>query len=589
MLTDQDHSTIARILSAYSRSFWLLLQIEQLANKSADWELGAFVTKIKTVGGSWDPAEELLPQLIMHTLAGEKSGDFRDGKLTLAQDWACAQTRPIGVDHVQSRGPTEAPLWGLGPRDSSTSPVAARELHDAWYQPYRHDIIGDTLSADLLDYLPRDCRGLALSYTPDDRFLDHLILASQVEKDGTRRFVCALDLTDQKRGALRMELPEDLFDLLDARFEVHQKAVLHRVVQAVIAMLWRSTRLLKSPPRAELLYGWLDGTTDGERLPKSAEDRVASRSDSVVGSQAPSGDPASHALYGDEKFLDSLLRQATAEMGQNQSGGQQAGDGSWSLITKIIERRLYKPLLSLRGDDVPDVVDERVSLDRRRDEMNRSKERVVRAFGALLDSPAFCAFFREIEFCVEAILSHAYSADEILSYLRNLQSFPTRDPGREQSKRVIVWAPPFKQFYKDPSIRITYNGRPPKTLEDIAGGIDIGRNGDGHSHPDPEQSEDLLLRVQAGIANADAKYRSAWSASVFMSDGLFYRGARANICSKVCPTDDSHQNHLQSARLLVLAALRAAYHFWRDKQYDSRHDWIEAGDSTEVHPLERAL
>src|SRR5205085_11521360 len=116
--------------------------------------------------------------------------------------------------------------------------------HNAWYQPFRHDIIGNTLSADLIDYLTRDPQRLGTQRRIDLHLLSYYALVNPDTKHSRKRYRCAIDLHDHKRGTTRTFILNDLFRLLDLRQDIHEKAVVHRVVQSANAMLARGLLLL---------------------------------------------------------------------------------------------------------------------------------------------------------------------------------------------------------------------------------------------------------------------------------------------------------------------------------------------------------
>jgi hypothetical protein len=227
-LLDTDTSIVARVLRKHSPEFWDLLCME--AGSHSYPQLSRFVKELKNC--NWpELAFEILPQLIFHILTFEKFDDA---------------TRDYRIYLSKSFNQTEELEWGLGP-DSA----AWKNLHDLWYEPYRHDIIGDTLSADLLDYLQRDLGRLGIKKGPDLRLLDSYVMTRVTlegkidhtphEPDPEELLIpppkqswyrCAIDLEHPKRGVVRMERLNDLFRLLDLRHEIHEKAVFHRVVQS---------------------------------------------------------------------------------------------------------------------------------------------------------------------------------------------------------------------------------------------------------------------------------------------------------------------------------------------------------------------
>jgi len=513
MLNDANNSVLARVLISYSPLFYKLLETEVDKNNYGSWELAPLLNAIKSTASkypNWNLRRDILPHLLTHLLIGEHRKDFDGtGRLQVATSWSDSQTQP----------------WGIGPEND---PQAARELHEAWYQPYRHDIIGDTLSADLLDYLPRDSKSLGLPYELDDHLLDYLVL-SPSELPYRTEYNCALDLADYKRGTLRLEAVDDIFSLLNARFAIHHKAVFHRVVQAACAMVWRSIAFLGDrKPALNELYNWpID---------------------------APSHSDGLQVLAGDEQFLNLLIG------GQRSSVGDEPD--ALSIAVKVIERRLYKPLIMITGDMIAQV------LDTGEDDL----ESTIRTLAAIIDSRYYSEFFRLVERGVEALLTHALSYEELAAQSQVGHSFGATDQP-QPSKRVIFWALPYKQLYKDPSMKVSIRGEGLLTIEEYA--------------RQPEQS-DLTSVLASGIGDADAKYRATWKLHVFMSDGLFYRGVLAKIDPSRCGSLDDHASHLNQARIMVIAALRATWTHWMADRKEDAIAWRRTrlnGNSDAVHPL----
>lgn len=523
MLTDRNESVLARVLHAYSPAFCEFMWIEAELNEASHWELKPLIDTImelKEKNPAWDYRRELLPQLLIHLLGGERASQFDDdGCLCLTTAWG---------EHAK------AEPWGLGPVDDR---VASQKLHQCWYQPFRHDIICNTISADLLDYIVRDTHRLGLPCNMDDRFLNCLILERWRETNGVPKYCCTLDITDYKRGVARLEAITDVFRLLDIRFDIHKKAILHRVVQAAIAMMWRAIALLpeKKKPKENELYDW--SVKGGDGLGRA------------------------RALAGDERFRIRLLAK------QPPSTKDAA---ALKLAAKVVERRLYKPLLVIPGDLVPSI------LGVEKNERNGNED-TVRELAALVDSRYFDKFFRTIERGIEDLLAHALDFDNVL---KNLESSAGASEAHNfLSKRVIFWVLPYKQLYKDPLIRISFlgertsgSGHGPTALEDV-----INQDGWG---------ENLSGLLRAGIQNADAKYRAAWTASVFASDGLFYTGILAKVKPSACRSLDDHEKHLEESRVLSIAALRTAWNHWTGSLHESRQRWLDNGEGKTIHPLD---
>ncbi len=508
-ILDPDRSVVARVLRRHSPEFWTLMQSESKEYP----QLVDFVEQLRTCeqNGKWpDLQHELLPQLVFHLFAFEK---FQDGKkkykIKLAKDFNEGKSSD----------------WGLGPHG-----YPIKELHQAWYQPYRHDIIGDTLSADLLDYLHRDLRRLGLKKELDLRLLKSYVMIPVTDADrvhfGTQNesmllqekvwYRCALDLEDSKRGNERMERLNDLFRLLDLRHEIHEKAVFHRIVQAGIAMLSRAVLRLppNKKPTLEEMYGF-------ER------------------SKSP-------AINGDDHFLAQLIEAAKGQREYYRN----AELISQSLPQKLAERRVYRPLMGVPGDRVNVLLGER-SQD--------GTEDILRELAAIVDSEHFKSYFCFISRCVDEFLQHTCDdvnelVREVLADDRHLDAIiKTRPP-----KHVIFWVLPYKQLFKDPEIVIRV-GDNVTTIDSLLEKNDV--------------REFVKHRVRAGLAETETKYTTLWKLYVFLSDGLFYTGPAALLLNEACSDDitdgSAHEQHLKAAQILVIRALRAAWAYWKTQ----RSEW----------------
>lgn len=354
-LFDLKRSVLARVLRHYSPAFWRVM-------KSTE-PLKSFVKVVEK--SKWPKSdEEILPALLFHVLVFEKfEVASRSHNLSLAKDFDA---------------PAEP--WGLGP-----DPENWETLHYSWYQPYRHDIIGDTLSADLLDYLRRDARRLGLPRDLDRKLLNYYVLVPAdrnpvQEQAGAQRdlqfaslYRCAIDLEDHKRGTHRTERLNDIFRLLDLRYEIHEKAVFHRVVQSAIAMMARALLIVpkEAKPTLKQIFGF-----DGIESP---------------------------ALCGEDRFLRMLI-DATTDI--------RVSSTSQTIPQKLAERRVYRPLMVIPGDKIPSLL----QMDDPAD-----PEPLLREAAAMVDSECFKPYFFFLSWCVEQLLDHGFESDEALyDHISNL-------------------------------------------------------------------------------------------------------------------------------------------------------------------------
>lgn len=485
---DTKTSVLARALRHHSSAFTQLLLKD--AEKHA--HLKEFA---ETLDRLWPRnQEELLPNLLFHLLVYEKPSEASQWQLRLKTSFDKAALSQ----------------WGLGPQ-------AHREkLHRSWYQPFRHDIIGDTLSADLIDYLARDQARLGIGSKLDLKLLNSYTLVSETtsKAEGTfSQYRCALDLNDRKRGTFRSERLNDIFRLLDLRHQIHEKAVHHRAVQSAVAMLSRAGLIL------------------GETKPSIAE-LYGADNDAV-------------AAAGDNRFLDKLV--ALGETHMLSKNTQVDIVAHQTLPWKLRERRIYRPLMVIPGDRIP-ILLENIC------DFQAGLEYPLRELAAIVDSPHFAPFFLLLSLLIEKLLQHAIDSedkiDELVSELANDHKRLSR-VSAEIPKRVIFWTTPYRQLYKDPAILVRVN-------DDLTTTIDGLRQAESISEP-------LRKRISAGIADAETKNEALWKFYVFISDGLFYTG----ILSKLLPNHpcarsaDAHRKHLETAQNLTVKALRSAWQYWQ--------------------------
>jgi len=504
-------SILARVLRAYSPAFWTLLTEE---SSHADF--------VAAARQAWPDVEhDVLAALLFHLLAYEKIED--------AIPFAPLDLRTSFADEKTTS-------WGLGPE--AATPDVRRQLHMLWYQPYRHDIIGDTLSADLIDYIARDTKHLAMTGGLDENLLRFYVLARTFHNEQGQKlddsisplYRCAIELWDYKRGTIRSERINDVFRLLDLRHEIHEKAVFHRVVQSGIAMVARSIQLLPTKPPVKDLYNL--------------------------------GTPET-ALAGDDHFFR-LLQDSLPDKNDLSA-----------IPTKLIERRIYRPLIIIPGDRVAELLHPS-------DFPTDQPEYGLRELAAITDSCAFADFTFAVSYLIEQLLEHCaaseteegperkiYTVEGLVR--RAVESRAYRDKIRsKRPQRVIIWTIPYKQLYKDPSLLVAAKHEA-HSIERLARLDDV-----------PPIFDGLHKRIKAGVVDSEQKYESLWKLYVFLSDGLFFSGPHAKLLPDIPCRDDAtrHEEHLREATHIVARALRAMWQYWsvkRDEITDDTtlHDWLE--------------
>lgn len=414
--------------------------------------------------------------------------------------------------------------WGLGPLGAEGGEEAVKSLHDAWYQPFRHDIIGNTLSADLIDYLRRDPQRLGLNRQIELKLLDHYVLvrvaekdigASQLDWNGANRpkrelYRCAIDLYDNKRGTSRLSLLNDLFRLLDLRHEIHEKAVMHRVVQAAIAMLARALMLL------------------AEKAPSLDE-------------MTKIGEPE-HALQGDEVFFRELLLRCGVP---NATVNPHVRD-AFELLRKLIDRRVYRPLMIIPGHRAAEF---------HWDGHRQDPEQHLRTLATLIDCAYFSPFLLFVSYCIEKYLQGIL--DDVCEFAARIHKNDqaAMDAMELLPSRVIIWTTPYKQLYKDPGVFVALEDNTSCRIDELA------------EHP-TEHDEWLKKLVRTSLQDTDSKYDGLWKIYVFITDSLFYTGILGKLKNKASIGQASekvgHEDRLRKAQAFVVAALKSICGAWHE-------------------------
>lgn len=108
------------------------------------------------------------------------------------------------------------------------------EIHNLKH-PYIADIVGNTICADLLDYLKRDSYYTGLKMIYDSRILSYFVI-DQYEKEGVKKPRIAI-LLERRKGVIRRDVLSYCLDLLKLRYSLAEKVYYHRVKSIFSAMV----------------------------------------------------------------------------------------------------------------------------------------------------------------------------------------------------------------------------------------------------------------------------------------------------------------------------------------------------------------
>ncbi|MBI5818053.1 MAG: HD domain-containing protein [Verrucomicrobia bacterium] len=537
MLTcNGDVSVLAQVLIRYSVVFWNRLKAdgakpEYSHIKDFTIEMKKFLRSLET-NERKRMVRELLPRLLFHLLFYETKEEGKEHERNIA----------TGFD---SAGNPKLEKWSL------VSGEWGHVLHHLWYQPFRHDIIGNTLSADLLDYLKRDPHRMGTRRRIDLHLLNYYVLVPPSEGPSTKPLKtpdgevlrrpshhrCAIDLRDSKRGTTRIFLINDIFRLLDLRQEIHEKAVMHRVVQSAVAMLARALLLLE---RCGLKPGLKD----------------------IVGIGSET-----HALQGDDRFFRILVERASTQE-EDAAKKMQLGEAR-RLVLKLSERRVFRPLMIVSNERAGEVLEFQGRTVSPQQTNKEDSEFLLRILGALVDSTYYSPFLLFVSACVEKYLDGVFDDDlavcnHVDQILRHGEgSILIAEAMKIVPSRVIIWTTPYKQLYKDPALVVA--------MHEHTGRIDEV----GVDTPGMHKQKAALTRIESSIKDADSKYQGLWQLYVFISDGLFYTGLLQKLKQHFSKHNTSRQHHqirLRYAEELIKYAFKVMMIDWAATSKQMEHE-----------------
>lgn len=244
VLFDTSSSTLARTLSRWDPYFRVLVLAESELSQPTDPPVEATV-----------PPIPCLASLVFEILAVKAKDDRGDSFRCICPGEPDEDISCESLTDAASKG------WDVTPFQSrevnvETSPLF-RRLHC--------DIVANTISADLLDYIRRDTRISGLPRELDKRF--YSFVSSGTYHDRQRVVV---ELED-RQGHVRRDVLSDLMNCMEIRYIIHERIVLHRSVVAARAM---AARLHPPTPegcdvwrKVETMYGqWGDWLSDADVL-----------------------------------------------------------------------------------------------------------------------------------------------------------------------------------------------------------------------------------------------------------------------------------------------------------------------------------
>ena len=205
------------------------------------------------------------------------------------------------------------------------------------------DIVGNTICADLLDYLPRDHLNLGLPFSLGTRFMSAFYVVPSDHPTAPRRMALRL----YRDGQERKDIVTELLKALRYRYELTERALAHHAKLAADAMIgqalacWHEVvwvghareTLRKKLPRARAIHTGISATKAQEIVTEKLGAKAAQR----VGQEVRRDLEELFLSHGDDGLLETLRDQAR-ELADSDANALVVD----RLVTQVLGRRLWR-------------------------------------------------------------------------------------------------------------------------------------------------------------------------------------------------------------------------------------------------------
>jgi HD superfamily phosphohydrolase len=261
--------------------------------------------------------------------------------------------------------------------------------------PFVGDIVGNTICADLIDYLQRDHHFTGLPIALGHRFVNDFYVMDSGHEHFAKRLVVRIT----RDGHLRADVVTELVKYLRYRYELTERVLTHHTKIAADAMI------------SKLLEMW---------------------SDSTWVDVAAANFPAETARIGHDD-LDTLKREIRAA----QTANGRDGDGVLAELDASVHQRL-EDVFTARSDDglLEHVVDEA-----RRSGTDRRSRGIAALATAVLDRDLFKLIGRAESRADMALAKEKFEKFGTAEARRRLERNAARLAGLEHGWQVVIWLP----------------------------------------------------------------------------------------------------------------------------------------------------
>ena len=227
--------------------------------------------------------------------------------------------------------------------------------------PFVEDLVGNTICADLLDYLPRDHRNMGLPYALGHRFIEGLFVTAPDHPHKQERVAIEI----YRHGQKRADVESELIKALRYRYEESERALMHHAKLSPDAMIgkllamWRDALWVETAERGfvsldaeirkdiDAVRAWIE--VQGAEVLDQAAERLGVPTGSsaeliaVIDTEAKAQLEAAFVRHGDDGLLERLILESErppAEAADIDSRRAAIG----AIAQAVLDRRDYKSL-----------------------------------------------------------------------------------------------------------------------------------------------------------------------------------------------------------------------------------------------------
>lgn len=185
-------------------------------------------------------------------------------------------------------------------------------LRDGLFHPFMSDVVGNTICADLLDYLPRDRQHLGMEPRFHTRLQRYLTVrqGTLYPGEGLR---LSIMVTRKQHGGQRRDVATAVLDIMRERYEMAERVYYHHKKAAAGAMLAKLVGIAGSrkPSDEGSIYPapWDTNSLNGRAIP-----HIVHLSDSELIDYLGTVEPEQENLAGLQKRLHAALRYRRSDM-----------------------------------------------------------------------------------------------------------------------------------------------------------------------------------------------------------------------------------------------------------------------------------